>query len=170
MSSLQIINALTLIALASVPFRAGADHWRQTADPQVVQALNELVQIHGGLCQQGNPQACQMLQSVQSHGSMMLNAGYDCQTQGNAQACAWYQQAYAMLSQTYAQTQQAMMQGQFSAAQTGAQYGGGQMPGSTHEDRMRQIQNWGQERLQWGADSSARMDRQHQQFMQTLRE
>ena len=137
----------------------------QTADPQVVQALNELAMVYGNACQSGNQQACWMAQNVQSQGGMMLNAGYECQVNGNPQACAFYQNAYAQLSQAYAATQQAMTQGQKQQPAPGY---GGQM-GTTHAERMQQIQNWGQERLQWGQQQQQMMDRNHERFMETLR-
>jgi hypothetical protein len=177
--------AAALIAL-SCAAPAAADHWRQTADPQVVQALEQLVQVYGGFCQQGNQQACQMAQTVQGYGIAMLNAGYDCQMQGNQQACAYYQNAYGMLSQTYAETARAM--GQFGGMQPGQggqppQYGvpqgqwgmpqpgaGGVNPlGQTHEERMQAIQNWGNDRTQWHQNRMQQMDRSHEAFMNTLR-
>lgn len=157
-----VIAATVMSAALALP--ASADHWMQTADPNVVQALNELVLVYGGYCQQGNPQACQMVQSVQAHGGAMLNAGYECQVSGNQQACAYYRQAYGMLEQTYMQTTAALRHGQI------VRYGGGNPLGATHAERMQAIQNWGQERLQWGQRQSDMMDRSHESFMRTLRE
>lgn len=159
--------AVAVILFAGSLTPAVGQNWAQTADPQVVQALNELVQVYGGYCQQGNPQACQMVQEVQNHGGAMMNAGYDCQAMGNQQACAWYRNAYAMLEQTYAQTVYALQQGQL--AQPGGGGGGVNPLGATHEDRMLAIQNWGQERLQWGQDRSNMMEQSHENFMNTLR-
>ena len=137
----------------------------QTADPQLIQALNELAMIYGNACQMGNTQACSMAQNIQSQGGMMLNAGFECQVNSNPQACAFYQNAYAQLSQTYAATQQAMMQGQIQQPSPG--YDG--QAGTTHAERMQQIQNWGQERLQWGQQQQQMMDNNHQKFMEYLR-
>ncbi|MAY87938.1 MAG: hypothetical protein CML02_14620 [Pseudooceanicola sp.] len=156
-------RSLALALVIASP--ATADHWMQTADPPVVQALNELAMVYGNACQMGNQQACWMAQNVQSQGGMMLNAGYECQVNGNPQACAFYQNAYAQLSQAYAATQQAMTQGQKQQPAPGY---GGQM-GTTHAERMQQIQNWGQERLQWGQQQQQMMDRNHERFMETLR-
>jgi hypothetical protein len=162
-----MINKLLLnfALLSCLATPAAADHWKQTADPQVVQALNELLSVYGGYCQQGNPQACAMMQSVQSHGMQMLNASYDCKAQGNQQACNWYGQAYQALSSTYSQMQTAMNQGQFAAAPRTDP----NPLGSTHQERMQSIQQWGQERLQWGADHSKAMDDNHAKFMERLR-
>lgn len=151
--------ALTLAAPA-----ARANHWMQTADPQVLQALNELVMVYGNACQMGNPQACQVTQSIQQSGSMMLNAGYECQVNGNPQACQFYNHAYGQLEQTYMATQQAMMAGQVQAAPQG--YG----TGTTHAQRMQQIHNWGQQRLEWGRQQQQMMDNNHQQFLEYLRQ
>lgn len=145
---------------------AHADHWMQTADPQVVQALNELAQVYGSYCQQGNPQACEMVSAIQQHGGQMLNAGYECQINRNPQACNWYQTYYQMLSQTYAQTRQALMQAQMAPPAPA----GANPLGDTHEQRMQAIQQWGQERLQWGQQQSQIMDQRHEQFMRTLRD
>lgn len=158
--------AITLTGLAFAGPGA-ADHWTATADPQVVQALNELAWVYGSYCQQGNPQACQALQAVQQQGGMMLNAGYDCQMQGNPQACQYYQQAYGVLAATHGQVAQAMSMGQMQQPASGM--GGVNPLGATHADRMNTIQQWGQDRANWAANRSIQMDQQHQQFMQQLR-
>ncbi len=161
------MRLFALAALASLMVWASpaarANHWMQTADPQVVQALNELIMVYGNACQMGNPQACQVTQSLQQNGSMMLNAGYECQNTGNPQACNFYNQAYGQLEQTYMATQQAMMAGQVQAAPQG--YGNG----TTHAQRMQQIHNWGQQRLEWGRQQQQMMDNNHQQFLEYLR-
>lgn len=144
---------------------AAADHWMATADPQVVQALNDLSSVYGSYCQQGNPQACNMVGAIQQHAGQMLNAGYDCQVQGNQQACAWYQHYYQVLSQTYVGTQQAIAQSRMAMPPAT----GVNPLGATHQQRMQNIQQWGQDRLQWGQQQSQMMDQRHQQFMQTLR-
>ncbi len=151
---------------ALFPVGASADHWRQTADPQVVQALTHLSAIYGQYCQAGNPQACQAYQAVQQEGTAMLNAGYDCRVGGNQQACTYYHQAYQRLSNTYQQVQQMVAMG--SMRQPMAPSGGNPM-GSTHQERMGAIHRWGQERTQWSQQRMQQMDQSHQRFMQTLR-
>ncbi len=158
--------ALVITGLAMAT-PAAADHWRQTADPQVVQALNELSWVYGTHCQQGMPAACQALQSVQQEGMMMLNAGYDCQVMQIPQACGYYQQAYGMLAQTHAQVAQMLQQGAMPMAPAA---GGVNPLGATHAERMGAIAQWGQERQQWGANQSARMDANHQRFMEMIRQ
>lgn len=155
--------AAVMACALSAPLATRADHWMQTADPQVLQALNDLIGVYGNACQMGNPQACQVTQNIQQTGGMMLNAGYECQVNGNPQACQFYQQAYGQLEQTYTATQQAMMSGQVQAAPQG--YG----DGSTHAQRMQQIHNWGQQRLEWGRQQQQMMDNNHQQFLDYLR-
>ncbi len=141
----------TAALVLSIPLcgAAQADHYLQTADPQVVQAINELIQVYGGACQQGHQQACNIAQLIQQQGGMMLNAGYDCQTQSNQQACVFYRQAYGQMEQTYYQTQQAINEGRFGAgsANNYSQY--------DHSQRMQEIHNWGQQRLEWGRQQSA---------------
>lgn len=162
MKVLALAATLALTTMAARP--ALADHWMATADPQVIQALNELAQVYGWYCQQGNPQACQMVSAIQQHAGQMLNAGYDCQVRRNPQACSWYQQYYQQLSQTYAGTQQALAQARMAPPP-----GGANPMGATHEQRMQAIHQWGQDRLQWGRESSAALDRSHEAFMQRLR-
>ena len=75
--SLPASAAAALTALAAGP--AEADHYLATADPQVVRATEEMAYVYGGLCQQGDPQACQSLQYIQGRGGAVLSAGHDCQ-------------------------------------------------------------------------------------------
>ena len=154
--------AAALVA-SGIGERAQSNHWMQTADPQVLQALNELISVFGNACQNGAQQACQMVQNVQQQGGMMLNAGYECQTSNNAQACQFYQYSYGQLEQAYYATQQAVAQGQFAAPQPGYS------DGTTHAQRMQQIQNWGEERLEWGRQQQQMVDQNHQQFLEYLR-
>lgn len=161
---MRIPKIVALVFLSLVPGTATANnHWMQSADPQVLQALNELMMVYGSACQTGNPQACQMVQNVQHQGGMMLNAGHECRVNGNPQACQFYQYSYGQLEQAYAATQQAMMQGRFQAPQPGYS------DGTTHAQRMQQIQNWGQQRLEWGRQQQQMVDQNHQQFMDYLR-
>ena len=152
-----------LFAVIASGSTVGANHWMQTADPQVVQALNELVSVYGSACQYGNQQACQMANLVQQQGAVMLNAGYECQANGNPQACQFYQYSYGQLEQAYYATQQAINQGRFQAQQPG-------YDSSTHAQRMQQIHNWGQQRLEWGRQQQSIMDQNHQQFMDYIRQ
>lgn len=141
-----------------------ADHWRQTADPQVVQALNELMQVYGYYCSNGDQYACNSANNVYQSGLAMLNAGYDCQVQGNSQACQYYQGAYSDLSTAYGQINQTIPQQQYSDLMNS-----GNPLGATHADRMDNIATWGQDRLDWGATQGAISDTNHDAFMQTLR-
>lgn len=158
--------AATFSIAVLLPAGARADHWRQTADPQVVQALTHLAAIYGQYCQAGNPQACQAYQAVQREGAAMLNAGYDCRVAGNHQACAYYQSAYQRLTGTYRQVQQMVSMGSMQRPMAPS---GVNPLGSSHQERMGTIQRWGQERMQWGQQRMQQMDQSHQRFMQTLR-
>ncbi|GGE24428.1 hypothetical protein SAMN05421774_10847 [Gemmobacter megaterium] len=151
---------VAILLSATTSGQVSADHWRQTADPQVVQALSELAMVYGTYCQMGNPQACQAHQAVQQEGLAMLNAGYDCQVQGNQQACAYYQNAYGQLVNTYQQVQGMVQQPMAPGVNP---------LGATHGERMGAIQQWGQDRMQWGQDRMRQMDADHERFMQTLR-
>ena len=142
---------------------AYSEDYMQTADPQVVQALNDMIQVYGGLCQQGNPQGCNMMQYIQQTGGQMLRAGNDCQVNGSQQACQFYQQAYRTLEQAYYETEAAVNRGQFSSQQPG-------YSALAHQQRMQEIDKWGQQRLQWGQNQSNMMDQRHQQFLEYLRQ
>lgn len=161
---MRVFSSIALaLALLAAPMAARANHWMQTADPQVLQALNELMMVYGNACQMGNPQACQVTQAIQQSGAMMLNAGHQCRTTGDPQACQFYNYAYGQLEQTYMATQQAMMAGQVQAAPQG--YGAG----TTHAQRMQQIHNWGQQRLDIGRQNQQILDNNHARFMEYLR-
>ena len=155
--------AATLAISLGLLGTASADHWMQTADPQVLQALNELQGFYGSYCQAGSADGCQMVQMVEQHGMQMLNAGYECQMNGNQQACQFYAFAYQQLEQTYYAAQQQLAQQQVQNPSAG-------YAATDHWQRMEQIQNWGQQRLDWGNQQSQMMDDSHQRFMQTLRE
>ncbi|MEM1161563.1 MAG: hypothetical protein AAGJ28_11560 [Pseudomonadota bacterium] len=155
------IFAAALFAAAVTPAtETRADHYLATADPQVVQAINELMYAYGGACQMGNPQACNLVNLMQQEAGNMLSAGYECQTAGNQQACQYYQSAYQQLSQVYNYTQQALAAGQMQQAPSYNQ--------STHAQRMQQIHNWGQQRLQYGRQSMQLMEQRQKQFLQNL--
>ncbi|TFL18253.1 hypothetical protein [Jannaschia formosa] len=164
--------ALALAALAAAgPKPAAADHYMQTADPQVVQAIQEIVWALGQGCNAGNAGACQAIPMAQQQAHMMLSAGYDCRMQNDPQACQFYQANLQQLQQSYQQVAQAMQTGALMQPQ-GGMGGGGAMPGmgSTHEERMQQIHNWGQQRLEWGRQNQTIMDNSHQRFLETLRQ
>ncbi|WP_123642413.1 hypothetical protein [Histidinibacterium lentulum] len=147
---------LAAIALAGLGTAASADHYMQSADPQVVGMINTIVGMYQQGCQMGNPMGCELAQMAMSEGHYLLNAGYECM-RGNQEACWFYQQGTQAAYNNMMQMQQ-------------AQLGGGGNPlGATHEERMTNIHNWGQSRLEWGNQQSAIMDQRHEQFMQTLR-
>jgi len=41
--------------------------------------------------------------------------------------------------------------------------------GNSHAERMQNIHNWGQQRLEFGRQSQQLLDQRHEQFMKTLR-
>jgi hypothetical protein len=156
-----------LILAAGVCLAAGdlrAEHYFQTADPQLLQAVNEMIYVLGQGCQVGNALACQAIPDAQHTAHVMFSAGYDCQTQGNRAACDFYRQNIAKVEQMYGIVAQAHQTGALYQPSAGA--GGMVNPlGETHEDRMQQIHNWGQERLDFGVQSQAILDQRHADFM-----
>jgi hypothetical protein len=160
------------IALCLPAFFAGslaeAQNYDVRNDYQVWGAIQQMSQGFGTGCQMGDQNGCQAYQYVQDMAGYLIATNDACVYQGQQQACQYFQQAYyqldndfGMYSQSYAPQVQAMMGG------------GGQMydpMGATHEERMANINNWGQQMLAQGAANSALLDQRHEQFMQTLRE
>jgi hypothetical protein len=141
-----------------------ADHWMQTADPVVVQALNEVAQVYGYYCNQGDQNACQLANNVYQSGTAMLMAGYDCQMQGMQDACQYYNAAFGELSMVYGQITQTMPQQQYQDVLSG-----GNVLGATHDERMGNIAAWGQERIEWGITQSGIADANHDAFIAQIR-
>jgi hypothetical protein len=164
---------LGLVAFTLSPLPLLADHWRPYVDPSIVQGVDELLYVYSSYCQAGSAEACNMMGHVQQQAGMMFNAQFDCATQNNPQACAFAEQSFYGLQQVYMQTMQAAnLQGgggqQFYdqlANQTG-----GYVDPNTHAMNMQQIQDWGQSRLDWGAQQSAIADTNHQQFIDYIQQ
>ena len=77
------------------------------------------------------------------------------------QGCQAYQQAYFQLDNDY---------GQFMAYMSQAQVQQPMMPNTTHQQRMQQIQQWGQQMNQNAINSQNALDNSHSQFMDYLRQ
>lgn len=156
----QIILASVLAVAATT---GSANHYMQTADPQVVEMINGIIGALGEGCNMGNAMACNAIPMAQQQAHMMLVAGYDC-SYGNQQACGFYQQNVFQLQQAYSQVAAAYNSGQLFQNTGG---GGAQL---SHADRMQQIHDWGQQRLEFGRQSQALLDNNHAQFMEMLRQ
>ncbi|MEM9344209.1 MAG: hypothetical protein AAGA87_14295 [Pseudomonadota bacterium] len=145
---------------------AQANHYMQRADPQVLQAINDILYALGQGCSYGNVNACNLIPVAQQQAHAMLVAGYDCRERGNQQACSFYEQNLWQLQEAYQQVAY--------AAQTGLLYSptGGQATGNplgqTHAQRMQNIHNWGQQRLEYGRQSQQLLDQRHEQFMKNF--
>ena len=157
--------ALAALTVGS-PQAAVADHYMQTADPQVVQAVQEIVRALGQGCNAGNTTACKAIPRAQQQAHIMLSAGHDCQYGGQPQACQFYQANIFQLQQAYQQVSMAMQSGALMTYRGG----GGARAGLSHAQRMQQIHDWGQQRLDYGAQSQALLDNNHAQFMEMLRQ
>lgn len=148
--------------LLSILFVTSLAPEARAQDPQVVQALNEMLYAHGVNCQYGNQDSCWTANYIQQYGSQMLQAGNACQY-GNQQACAFYNQAYQELSWAYGEFQQ-----QQWAAQAMQQQPQGYA--LSHQQRMQQIQQWGaQNTANWNARQAAN-DASHQRFIESIRQ
>ena len=156
----------TMIGVVLPSSKASAEHYYQTADPQVLQAINEIITVVGQACNMGNPRACNAIPMMQQQAHFMLSAGYDCQVGGNMQACQFYQQNLYQLQAAYQQTSMALQSGRLMQNYGG----GGSGMGMSHAERMQQIHNWGQQRLEYGRQVSSQMDSSHQQFLEMIRQ
>jgi len=152
----------SLLALA-LATPAKANHYMASADPSVVAAFQQLMQVYGGACQGGHQGSCQAFQMLDQEAATTLNAGYQCAFEGNQQSCGYYQYSIGQLQQLYTQTEAAI-------ASSGGNYANGGTYGTTHAQRMQQIQDWGQQRLEIGRQNSALMDQRHNSFMEMLRQ
>jgi len=77
------ILACAATALVMLCAPAKADHWLQTADPQTLNGINELLIVYGSACQSGIPAGCQSAQYIQQLSGQMLNADYHCKMSGD---------------------------------------------------------------------------------------
>ena len=163
---MRTIAALAFAVVAAQGSPAKADHYLSSADPTVVAGFQQLLQVYGNACQLGNPQSCSVYQLLDGEAIQTLSAGYDCQ-QGDQQACDYYNYSVGELNQIYTQTTQALQSG--SGGNVGGGFGGNPL-GSTHQQRLQQIQNWGQQRLDWGRQQSAIQQQNHDSFLERLRQ
>ncbi|MDQ2094046.1 hypothetical protein [Rhodalgimonas zhirmunskyi] len=136
-------------------------------DPQLYGMVSQIVMTLGNACNMGNGQACQLAQMAQQEAQVVFQAGYQCQMTGDPNACGFYQQNAMQIGQIYQQIQMAQMQGQFNQPIPGAT---GPGMGLTHEQRMQQIQQMGQQSTQNWRDNGRLMDKRHQDFLNTLRQ
>ncbi len=161
-----------LMGLFAAPEVARPNHYLQTADPQVVQMIEEIIYALGQGCQAGNMNACNAIPMAQQQAHAMLSAGFDCAQAGNQQACGFYQNNVWQLQQGYqmvAQAHQSGMLYQPNNGMSGSGAVGGAVPqGSTHAQRMQQIHNWGQQRLDYGRQSQQLLDNSFNQFMKNF--
>jgi hypothetical protein len=146
------------------PAPAQADHWRQTADPQLVQMIDVVLMTYQGYCMQGYSDACTIMQSMQADAGVILNASYDCVVRQNPQACQYYQSGAQQVQQVYFQLSQSNVA---VAPQPG--YDPNNPLGATHMDRMNNIEAFGQQNLQNYYDRGHQSDIRQQQFINMIR-
>lgn len=156
----RTLRAAALVLAGLGGTAASAEHYMQTADPQVVGMINQVVGMYRQACQMGHQTGCQLERMAMSEGHYLLSTGYNCMANGNQQDCGYYQQAVVGLQNNVMQMQQTQL----------GSAGMGNPLGATHGERMQNIHNWGESRMEWGQQQSAIMDQRHEQFMQTLRE
>lgn len=156
---------LGIAAAACLTTQASAQDYISAADPQVVQALNEIVMALNNGCASGNVGACQAAQYAQTGAQFMLTHSYQCQYDGNQQACGQYRQDMVELRTSYAQVQQAHMSG--TLYQPTAPAGG---MGLSHADRMQQIHDMGVANTRRFNQRIATMDARHNAFLDMIRQ
>lgn len=158
---------LTILAFAvGLNGAAKADHYFATADPVVVQQINQIITTLGQACNMGNAQACNAIPLVQQQAHSMLSAGYDCRMQGNQNACAFYQQNLWQMQDAHRQVQMAAQQGQLMQPTGNAAPG----MGMTHAQRMQQIHDFGAQNTANFNQRMKKMDENHNKFIQMLRQ
>jgi hypothetical protein len=158
------VEMKTLVAAAAIMVSAPAmaDHWRQTADPQLVVMFEQLMSFYAMNCQMGDQNACLGYEAAGQQGIAMLNASYDCVAANNQMACNFYQQSAQQLMGATQQVQQFM--------------GGGLDPsavnplGATHQDRMANIEAWGAQNTANWQDRMTTMDTNHNAFIDMIRQ
>lgn len=142
-----------VLALAAIGgTAASADHYMQTADPQVVQGLSTIIALYEQQCMMGNPQGCQGVTLAQQEAHTLLLAGYDCRA-GVQGACPFYQNGVQVLGNVLAQIQ---------AAQVPVD------PYQRHSERMDDIRRWGESRLAIGDQNMALMQQRHESFLNNV--
>lgn len=155
---------LTLVAPA-----VQADHWRQTADPQLITAIDYMVSTYGQYCQGGMQMACQLQAEASQVGYAALNASYDCMAMGNPMACDYYQQAGWSLINS-AQGLYQTMTGGTAQTMPAPGYDPGNVLGPTHDARMANIEAWGtQNTINW-QNSQATIDANHDAFIAQIQQ
>ncbi|UYV37539.1 hypothetical protein N4R57_21890 [Rhodobacteraceae bacterium D3-12] len=160
----RILTLLAVVVGLGGP--AKADHYYATADPQVLQAINQIMTTLGQGCNMGNAQSCNAIPLLQQQAHMMLSAGYDCRMQGNPNACAFYQQNIWQLREAQQQVQMAAQQGRLMQ-QTGNAAPG---MGLTHAQRMQQIHNFGAQNTANFNQRMQTMDQNHKKFIEMIRQ
>lgn len=156
---------LALLFASGMAGTAKADHYYATADPQVVQAISEMIGVLGQGCNAGNALACNAIPQLQQQAHLMLSAGYEC-SYGNQQACGFYQQNLWQLNEAYQQLSLAVQQGRLMSPY-GQPTGG---MGMTHAERMQAIHNFGAQNTINFNNRMAAMDDSHQKFLEYIRQ
>lgn len=156
---------LTLLFSFSMASTSKANHYYETADPGVVQAINEMIMVLGQGCNAGNAPACNSIPLLQQQAHLMLSAGYEC-NYGNPQACSFYQQNLWQLNEAYQQLSYAVQQGRMTTPYGQPTTG----MGLSHAERMQAIHNFGvQNRINFNNRMST-MDANHQRFLEMIRQ
>ncbi len=131
-------------------------------DPQLYSMLEQMISYVSYGCQMGNPQACANVQLMQVEAQNLIQAGQYCMQTGDQNACGYYQNGVVQAQMAYSQ-----MAGQM---QPPPAYDPTNPLGATHEERMQAIQQFGQTNTQNFNNRMQQMDRNHQQFLDYLRQ
>lgn len=141
-----------------------AQNYMSSADPMVVQAINEIIYVYQLYCNAGEMQACNTLPMIEQGAQETLALGQNCQM-GDQAACSTYQEHLWELQGAHSQAM--VSYNQLQAAQSGGQSGD---MGLTHEQRMQQLQQWGAQNQANHDYRMQQMDQSHQQFIEMLRQ
>lgn len=131
-------------------------------DQGLLQAINQMAYTLGGNCQGGIQASCQAYNYIMTNANSMSQASNACQ-QGNGQGCQYYAMYYRQMETDFNTFSQSMQS-------SGPQYGGGSSAlGSTHQERMAAIQNFGAQNTQNYQQRMNQMDNNQAQFLGSIR-
>jgi hypothetical protein len=160
-----IIDAVAAFVASVAPVNADAVPFAgMQNDPALLRAIGEMTSLLEPGCYNGAPAACEAYHRIAGNAQGMAEASRACEA-GQAVGCASYLQFYRLMDTDYA----AYLRGvQMNAGGWNAPQPGNPL-GSTHEDRMRAIENFGQVNADEFRRRMDEMDRSQGNFLGTIR-
>lgn len=157
------------VAFSGLATTAVAQNYEVRNDVQLWSAVEQMSAGLGTGCQLGDQTGCQGYQYVQNVAGYLVATNDACLYQNDQQACQFFQQAYNDLDVNYGHYLQGYAP-QLQAAMAGNNQQLYNPMGATHQERMNNINNWGQQMLANGQAHSQMMEDNHQEFLRTIRE